>query len=308
MTLRFLSPISLAALVTLAPACGSEGDGNDSPGTSSDASAGTDSASVTDSASASVSVTDSASASVTATDSATASATDVSATDVSTTDASVTDASDSNVDTSGTETDPSDTSGTDESTGTTGGPGGDVEVRNTPERCKAAEAVSPILPDEVGHLAATVLTPPTYPFEVAQVAYDLDGSTRPDVCDSMLAHRVELYVIEGTVPPADPADAVSILTIDVDADEAAVLTRTVTLDLETPIVLAEGQSLVVAVEMPGNDDLSKSLCVVACFDTGGVAGLDWWSNATESPYAWADMVDAFGFTSNFDHRMTGHTP
>ena len=275
MTLRFISTFSLVSLLA---ACSTDGDGDDTLGSTSDASTGS------------------------ASESATATATATEGTDESTTDATDT-AEDTS--TAG-ETDPSDTTSADDSTSTGGGEV--VEVRNTPEVCKAGEVVAPILPDEAGHLAATTLTPPSYPFEVTQVAYDLLGTDAPGACDSTLAHRVELYVIEGAAPPADPADAVSSLTIDVDADEAAVEERIVTLDLEAPIVLAEGQVLVVAVEMVGNDELSASACVRACRDTGGIAELDWWSNAAAVPYAWADMVGDFGFISNFNHRMTGHTP
>nr|MBP7290416.1 hypothetical protein [Nannocystaceae bacterium] len=145
-------------------------------------------------------------------------------------------------------------------------------------------------------------------FEVTSLVYDLIGTAGAGACDSTMAHRVEVYVIEGSEPPADPADAVANEMFAIEADEAATEERTVVIDLDTPITLTEGQALVIAVEMAGNDDLSASICVRACRDTGGVADLDWWSNAAEVPYAWADMVGDFGFISNFNHRMMGHTP
>ncbi|MBC8067787.1 MAG: hypothetical protein IAG13_05580, partial [Deltaproteobacteria bacterium] len=186
--------------------------------------------------------------------------------------------------------------------------GGDPNVlSNTPSACFMQQVVGPILPDEASHLAAATLTPTAYPYEVTSVGYVVIGAPTDSLCNSTLAHRVDVYVIEGSEPPADPtADAVSELSISVDADAAATDYRTVLLDLETPIVLEDGQSLVVAVELAPDDEVATSICIESCLDTGGVAGLDWWSNADEAPYAWADMVAVFGYSSNFTTYATGH--
>lgn len=186
--------------------------------------------------------------------------------------------------------------------------GGDPNVlSNTPNACFMQQVIGPILPAEASHLAAATLTPTAYPYEVTSVGYVVIGAPTDSLCNSTLAHRVDVYVIDGTEPPADPAaDAVSELSIAVDADAAATDYRLVELDLETPIVLEDGQSLVVAVELAPDEEVATSICIESCQDTGGVAGLDWWSNADEAPYAWADMVADFGFASNFTTHAIGH--
>lgn len=203
------------------------------------------------------------------------------------------------------ESDP-DSSGTTDATGSESSGGGEgMMLQNTPAECKVPESIAPILPDEAGHLAATTLTPPSYPFEVTAVAYDLLGTAAAGACNSTLAHRVDVFVIAGNEPPADPDDAVSMVSFDVAADPAATESRLVEVELDESIVLEEGQSLVVAVQMAGDAELATSVCLQACRDTGGVADLDWWSNAAASPYAWADMVGDFGFISNFMTRAQG---
>ena len=88
----------------------------------------------------------------------------------------------------------------------------------------------------------------------------------------------------------------------VEEDPAATNDRLVEIELETPIVLQDGESLVVAVEMVAVED--ASICIRACRDTS-VAEVDWWSNAADEPYAWADMVADFGFASNYTIRAYG---
>ena len=87
----------------------------------------------------------------------------------------------------------------------------------------------------------------------------------------------------------------------------------VELALATPIVLAKGESLYVSVELPGTGATqyygyypTSSLCIEVCFDSyPGISGLDFWSNATSEPYAWADTVADFGFTANITAHMRG---
>jgi hypothetical protein len=203
------------------------------------------------------------------------------------------------------ESDPGSTGTTDATSSESSGGGEAMLLQNTPAECKVPESISPILPDEAGHLAATTLTPSAYPFEVTAVAYDVLGTAAAGACNSTLAHRVDVFVIAGSEPPADPDDAVSVVSLDVAADPAATDSRTVEVALDEAIVLEDGQSLVVAVQMVGDAELATSLCLQGCRDTGGVAGLDWWSNAALPPYAWADMVGDFGFISNFMTRAHG---
>ena len=66
-----------------------------------------------------------------------------------------------------------------------------------------------VTPDkgEIGHLAAVRLTPPSYPYTVTGVRYVL---AEQKTCKSSLAHRVEIYVSNKTVPDANPTGTTTI--------------------------------------------------------------------------------------------------
>ena len=165
--------------------------------------------------------------------------------------------------------------------------------------------IFPLLPAEAGHWAATTLTPSNYPFEVQSVAYELTGGAAGGQCDNSFAHAVAIFSTD--VP--QPVDAPSLGAQDyvlypIAEDPAATDDRLVEIVLDQPIVLEDGQSIVVAVEMAAVEDVS--LCIRACRD-GNIPAVDWWSNAADEPFAWADMVVDFGFASNFTIRAYGVT-
>jgi hypothetical protein len=163
--------------------------------------------------------------------------------------------------------------------------------------------IAPYIPDEVGHYAATRLTPEDYPFEVTGISYTA-GSTFNDECNGGLAHTVELYVVSSQAPTASPSSDGTLAqthAVDAIAGTDAPYERKVDIELADSIVLEDGQSLVVAVKQTGNDPDSPTVatCLLACQSPGSVAGVDYWSNAAAEPFAWADMVTDFGFTQNF---------
>jgi hypothetical protein len=171
--------------------------------------------------------------------------------------------------------------------------------------------ISPILPDEAGHLAATRLTPDAYPFVVERIEYTA-GS--PDVieCNGGLSHRVEVYVSKDAAPSTSPSqDGTLVDTITVAAEEGAAAphVRWVSVELNKELVLQEGESVYIAVEQAGNDSANptEATCLVACSAPGSVSGVDFWSNAIMgATYSWADMVADFGFSQNFDISVVGH--
>jgi hypothetical protein len=165
-----------------------------------------------------------------------------------------------------------------------------VEFGNVARTCTPDNAVSPVLPGEAGHYAATSLTPPSYPFTVDKVSYSLqmNGSN----CHGGLAHRVLVFTASGEPAAAPSAGAMASIDVPAGADAD----RWVDLTLPNPITLTSGQTLVVAVQM-ASDGADRSVCLSAC--PGSAAGHDWWSNAAAEPYAWADMFADFGFTSAY---------
>lgn len=170
-------------------------------------------------------------------------------------------------------------------------------------------SITPILPDEAGHFAAARLTPETYPVDVTTVAYDLAVPGAGGDCDLTLAHTVEVYVDTAIAPAARPSDGTLVHRIDVPGGAAA--NHAVELTLPTPIHLTTGQSVFVAVKLVGDDTANptSALCIAACRTAAGaISDVDYWSNAAAEPFAWADMVDDFGFTYNFTIRAAGTHP
>jgi hypothetical protein len=163
--------------------------------------------------------------------------------------------------------------------------GDEPTVHNIPDPCLTLATVTPAA-GEAGHLYAVRLTPPSYPFEVTEVVYEMlhDGA----MCDAQPAHRVEVFVESATAPAASPANPV---VLNVPADAPMGLYRHVEMALPSPITLVTGEHLFVAVELPNVD----SSCIATC-DGATVFDRDYWSGATAAPYSWATlnsyMIDA----------------
>ena len=196
---------------------------------------------------------------------------------------------------------------------TDAGPPEMVMVSNVSVPCEPAlnrGTTSPLLPDETGQLVGTRLTPAAYPFTVTEIAYIVGADTIAE-CNGGLAHRVEMIRSSGGDVPSNNPMADGVL-IDVPADSTATApsAREMTIELDTPIVLASGESLIVAIQLPGDgaDPPATSLCIRTCAEPGSLAGVDYWSNATEAPYSWADLVVDFGFENNNYIYLRGDAP
>lgn len=173
-----------------------------------------------------------------------------------------------------------------------------VMLSNTEDSCPVSGEFTPSLPKEAGYLSGAVLTPPAYPFAVTSVSYEITVALLPE-CDVTLAHHVEVFVIDSLPLPAAPSTTPAFVSIDVAADLAATESRIIDLDLEVPIVLADGQSLVVAVAQAASDDLTRVVCLRVCvYQDEGTPGVNFWSRAAAEPYAWDDFVVDIGFNMN----------
>lgn len=168
--------------------------------------------------------------------------------------------------------------------GSTGGGDEPVVLGNT-KSCPASGQASPDLPEEAGQLAATVLTPEVYPFEVTSVTYAMVQKLNLD-CVSTLAHRVEVSVIDGDTPLSNPsADAPAFASIAIDESLEELPLRILEPKLDPPLVLQEGQSLVVSVSLEADVDANVSLCLDTCVGDATI-GVDFWSQAAAEPYDW----------------------
>ncbi len=151
---------------------------------------------------------------------------------------------------------------------------------NNDAECLVWSSVYPD-PGEEGHLYGVRLTPPSYPFEVTEVHYELlhtpSGET---ACDAQPAHRVEVFVAATDIPPATPMiTQIDNAAVELSGDGI----RVVKLTLPQPVTLQTGEHLFIAVEMPG-----LTACIMTCADAV-VSDRDYWSNATMTPYSWATL-------------------
>ncbi len=139
------------------------------------------------------------------------------------------------------------------------------------------------LAEEDGHRLAVRLTPPSWPFEVRQLRYHLVAE---DDCRRNLTHKVQAYVGTGDAPPASGSPVRSFTRKLPKGPKAE---RAELIDLDTPIILEEGEHLFVSIEMQHNSN-GKRICVPAC-SVGGtyVPGRTWWSNAASAPYPWQEL-------------------
>jgi hypothetical protein len=188
-----------------------------------------------------------------------------------------------------------------------------VALQNVPSlaSCPGVDgfSIAPVIPAEVGHLAAARLAPDSYPVDITSVGYDLAAPQGSADCDLSLAHAVEVYVDSGVAPAMRPSAGTLVHRFDVPAGPAT--NHAVELDLPEPVRLTTGQSLFVAVKLTGNDatNPTRALCIAACrIPAGAISDVDYWSNAAVEPYPWADMVDDFGFTYNYTIRAAGTRP
>ena len=153
--------------------------------------------------------------------------------------------------------------------------------------------IGPVLPDEKGDPAVARITPPSYPFKVASISYQLTGMEA--ACGTNIAHSVSVYAgPTGDTPPTTPT---SVQKFDVAGSPADQRTLVVTKTLSPPIVLTQGQDLFVAVEMQGNSANTISNCLDGC----SLAADDkrqFWSEAPQPPYTWATLY-SFGISADY---------
>jgi hypothetical protein len=171
------------------------------------------------------------------------------------------------------------------------GTGSDL-LANFPDPCKQWTAVMPLSGEE-GQLAASRLTPPHWPFSVDKVVYQLLHGDQDGVqCNAEYPHRVELFTAEGPAPAAVPADVLVVVT---EEDEVQGTERIVVVDLDPPITLEQDEDLFVAVELTGNyPDVG---CLSMCTDGVTHDDRNYWSNANEAPYSWAEL-SGYGVMGN----------
>ncbi|APR88272.1 hypothetical protein A7982_13621 [Minicystis rosea] len=185
--------------------------------------------------------------------------------------------------------------------GTGGGGGGTLQsswyepppaINNDPECINPTYAYP--LPGNEGQLYAVRLTPPSYPYKVTDVHYELAGIGD---CDSSAPHRVEFSVGSGVAPSNTPN---LVAKLDIPTGDAAASFRVVKKNLPSPIILQAGEQLFVAVSLTWGTS-----CIAACHDAEE-ADRDYWSNATQAPYDWATLM-SYGTDTHARIGVNGST-
>jgi hypothetical protein len=150
------------------------------------------------------------------------------------------------------------------------------------KECAAPSYIYPV-EGEASHLYGVRLTPPSYPYAVTSIHYELLGV---DDCLVTTDHHVEVFVSTTTVPPNEPT---LVASIDVDGAPAQGPSYVVQSPLPDEVVLVAGEHVFVAVELP----LVMASCIAVCLDAP-VDDRDYWSNAAAMPYDWATLA-SFGY-------------
>lgn len=178
--------------------------------------------------------------------------------------------------------------------------GGEILANYSP-LCPETSALGPSAGEE-RHLAATLLTPTSYPFSVTAVRAKLYHGTLPNArCDASGAHRVGVYVTGEGAPPASP-EARGSLTFA--AEEVLGDERWLSATLDSPIVLQDGQNLLVTIDFGGTYPTVG--CVATCL-TGALADRAFWSNANQPPFDWRPLA-SFGIRSDLFIEAVGDGP
>lgn len=164
-------------------------------------------------------------------------------------------------------------------------------LRNSPERCGTSMLVPD--PGEESHWCASRLTPPRYPFEVQRVRYIVGhgDSTGVVTCDATLSHQLQVFVVNTNTLPAEPT-GVQNVTIPVGNENDFVDDkRYVEHTLDTPILLQQGEHLVMAVQFAG---VHPNVMCMPSNDIDAYEGdRNYWSNAAATPFSWVQL-DSFG--------------
>jgi hypothetical protein len=155
------------------------------------------------------------------------------------------------------------------------------------------------------NMELALLTPASAPFIVVGVRYLLGGTGMGGSipCDSIVPHRVDLWVDTSTTPASTPA-----LAATVQAAPATQSTLVATsISLGSPLRLESGEHLFVAVEM-SNKVNDKAMCIATCGGgTTGEKSFTSWTNATVNnspPYSWKSYK-AMGSTQELSTLALG---
>ena len=180
-------------------------------------------------------------------------------------------------------------------------------LSNAPVPCEQISALAPYLPDEAGHHAGSLLTPPTYPFTVSLIEYTLEEPPDIVTCNSGLAHQLELSILsaEQEIPSQPSIEAIRSVKLDIPAANSDTERRVILQNLIDPFILNEGERLLVSIALVAEGD--QHLCIAVCEDQSPVSGLELWSNSAEAPYNWVG-IDSFDISSEFIIKAIGSLP
>jgi hypothetical protein len=198
--------------------------------------------------------------------------------------------------------------------GGAGGAGGatppaDVLFSHFPDDCQTLVSLIPA-PGEAGQFGLARITPPSWPYEVTAVEYEMFNGVRGDGTTNSVAFDQRVLVFRGL--DAEPVASPEFLqdsTVPAAADFMGDLYK-VTLPLETAVRLEEGEHLFVAIDLPSDMD-GQTSAIAACQHgpTGSIqeypADRYYWGASLDAPFAWTPLA-GFGLDLWLDVAAWGH--
>lgn len=156
------------------------------------------------------------------------------------------------------------------------------------------------LAQEDGHWMGGRLTPSSpNGFWVHDVTYLLNTSySSPTYHCAAMDHRVQVFM--GSAASSPPASPTVIYEETIYGTSQSTPWAELTVDLPAPLLVPNGQSLFVSIEML--DDGTDEVCAAMCGTSPGAADLTFWSDATTAPYSWYDLAP-YGF---YDIMVQAH--
>jgi hypothetical protein len=178
--------------------------------------------------------------------------------------------------------------------------GGEV-LTNYDTLCSNTGALGPG-PGEEAHIAATRLATLDVPFEVTSVRARLHhGSVGGVMCDASMPRQLMMWKSTSDTPDAQPLNAV---TVSFDVEETLGEERLIESVLDTPITLSAGEYLWAAIDFGGAEN--NVGCIKTC-RSNAEDGVNFWSNADQAPYNWADL-GTIGANGSLWVEVVGNPP
>jgi hypothetical protein len=149
---------------------------------------------------------------------------------------------------------------------------------------------------EESQRAAVRLTPARYPFSVEAIRYVLShGETGGVTCDARLAHSLHVFTSTATAPAPTPSVDIDVDVEAIDDSQLNSQGRIVIHNIVPPLLLNQGEHLIVSIELAGSHP--NVMCLPVNSEEAYEGNRNYWSNAVTPPFNWVQL-DSFGLNGS----------